>query len=218
MKSWSPELMGDSFPSTLVSIVPFGIEEVKPGLTPSRFIIPASEDGEPKTLKINGCLHFVYIDEDRGSMPVRTPSNELASSIVRDYLGSQLEARLEAECYPGLAWIPGDVSVVEVKLKHKDVLDLLRRCQGNWFEALVRLADDDWEKNRQHMTISDTQRFAARALGQERPWIINIPVSEGDIPRCPACMSQVNTKAIICAVCKMVLNVEEYKKKTFAVA
>jgi hypothetical protein len=195
--------------STLVSVCPFPINETKPGLQPERFQLPAVKNFETDcvVLHVTNASFFVYIDMDRGSMKVNVPSEELAQSIVRDLITAQIAINLsdDAPATPGLFWVPGKISKEEIVKNHSVILKQARDAQRNWFNNLVKMADDDWSKYRQHKTISDTQRHALRALGLTRDWDIDIE-KLSSAKSCPACMNKVPDGAAICPFCKCMLN------------
>lgn len=212
-----------SLKSTLVSLVPFSISEFKPGLIPGQFDIPASVNGEPQCLVIGESIYYVWIDPERGNLRITDPSYKVAKSICDDYNSAQIEASLEA--YPALFWVLGVYTAEEIKKKFPEKIEEARAKQWNWFVQLVKLADDDWEKTRQHYSISDMQRYAAKAIdpsnSRQRPWLL---VNPNDIPGaekipttlCPACASDIATTAIICRYCQFVLDEEKYSKMKFA--
>lgn len=211
--------------ATVISLVPFPINEFKPGLYPGQFDIPPSVDGEPQCLVIPECLFYVYIDKDRGHYRVPAPSYKVAESIVQDYNSAQLRAGVD--CHPALFYKIGEFTKDQAKQQFADDLKRIRQIQMNWFMELVLLADDDWEKTRQHAVISDTQRFAARALDpnntKQRPWLLSIPkeiVSAESIETtiCPACGSDIPKSVILCRYCHCILDPEKYKKLSFAAA
>jgi len=226
MKSLLPDFSRTEDPvdppkSTLVSIVPFEIREEKPGLIPGTFAIPASVDGSPVCLVIGQSIHYVFIDEDRGNLRVINPSYYVARSVVNDYNSAQMCAGPDA-C-PGLFWFLGEWTPEKIKKEKPNELSEIKRRQYNWFVELVKLADDDWEKTRQHFCISDTQRFALNAIdptnSKNRPWII-MPQKEQevDLPTqiCPACGSDVPASAVICRYCQYILNQQKYAGMSFA--
>lgn len=205
--------------STVISIVPWAISEFKPGLNPSNFFIPASVDGEPQCVLIGDCIHYVYIDHDRGSMRVTDPSYIVARSIVTDYNSAQMEANVG--CHPGLFWRVGEYTPARVKTELQEELATVRNIQKAWFEAIIRVGDDDWEKTHQHYSISDFQRSAARIIDPEnkrnRPWIV-YTAPEGDVNTtlCPACGSDIPKSVVVCRYCRYVVDPERHAKMQFA--
>lgn len=203
--------------STLVSIVPFPITEHKPGIYPGKFHIGASKDNVPEVLVIGDSKYHVEIDENR-SITVTCQSEQLAESIVEDYIISNLAFSRELNSAPGIFWVPGVHTVLDISIKFSEKLKEVRERQVIWFKRLVSIADDDWEKTRQHKTISDMQRFAAKSLGLDKPWIVNAAseVAVMGQAKCFACKSIISSEAIICPSCKFIIKPEEYKNLKFA--
>jgi hypothetical protein len=214
---------GKGIISTLVSIVPFPIREFKPGLFPGTFHIePCFDENNPVCIPIGESFHFVYIDAERGNLRVLDPSYDVCRAIVSDYNSAQLESGPTR--HPGLFWLPGEWTA-ELIRKDKEAsakLEEIKKIQAEWFISLVRLGDDDWERSRQHQTISDTQRYAARSIDptnkQNRQWIFvdpkNSVIAETSI--CPACGSDVLKTAVVCRYCKFVLDEDKYSQMKFA--
>src|SRR5437762_9776268 len=158
--------------ATLISIVPFAISEFKPGIYPGTFDIPASKNEIPEVLVIGDSVYHVEIDENR-TITVKCQAADVAKAICEDYIVSNLAYSEEANAAPGLFWASGIYDTAKIYSELKNHLEEAKERQKQWFIRLVRLADDDWEKTRQHKLISDMQRFAAKSLQLERPWIIN---------------------------------------------
>src|SRR5258708_31153204 len=106
-----------SLKSTVISFVPFDINEEKPGLYPPRYSISASDVKTPSLLHIETANHFVYLDESRGSLRVPDPSDQVARSVVEDYIESQLS--VDDEARPALFWVPDELSVEEIQYRFK---------------------------------------------------------------------------------------------------
>lgn len=201
--------------STLVSIVPFPIAEMKPGIYPGFFELPASRNNNPECLVIGDSKFFVEIDENR-TITVWVPSDKLAQSVVNDYITSNLAYSQEKNAAPGFFWVEGELTSEDIVKKFSTtLLEQAKRRQSNWFEELVKMADDDWEKTRQHKFISDMQRHAAKSMKLERPWLITPNIDSG-LVACIACQSLISPNAIICPSCKMIINMEKYKQLQFA--
>jgi len=203
----------NDYVATVISIVPFPIEEDKPGIYPGHFEIAAAQNEIPEVLVVGQSVYHIEVDEGR-SVTVPCPPNEIARSIVDDYVISNLA--ISSDASPGIFWETGQFTSTEVITKLSEKLDKAKRMQFNWFRKLVEMADDDWEKTRQHKTISDMQRFAARTLNLNRPWLINIPIQPGKMNTCVACRSTIHPEAVICPNCKMILDIEKYKTMQFA--
>lgn len=203
--------------STLVSIVPFPITEFKPGIYPGKFEIKGSKEGIPELLVISDSIYHVEIDENR-TITVTCQSEKLAESIVEDYIISNLAFSRELNATPGVFWVPEVQTLGSILANFSKQLEKVKIRQDNWFKRLVTIADDDWEKTRQHKTISDMQRYAAKSLGLERPWIINAAsqVQAVGQAKCIGCSSVVSLEAIVCPHCRCILKPEAYKTLQFA--
>lgn len=208
--------------STIISIVPFPIDEFKPGLIPGHFHVDAKKGDDPVCTVIGDSFFYVYIDADRGNLRVPAPSYHVCRSICFDYLTAQLEAN--EDCHPGLFWKDGIWTPERVRKEAADELAHFERCQYNWFKALVMRADDDWEKTRTHYAISDTQRHALRAIDPEnkagRPWIVknfeeSRVIAENTIT-CPSCGSDLIASAVICRYCHLIIDQVRYNQMSFA--
>ena len=199
--------------ATVVNLMPFTLAESKPGLYPGNYLIPAAPKDDISVYHVEDAHFFVYLDENRGSMKVPVPAERVAQSIVEDFRAAKIFV-VPGEAEPGLFFLPGKLSVQDIKSKFSERLSEYRAIQKKWFEMLVAQADDDWSRYRQHRMISDTQRFAAKTLGLEREW--NITTIVENISKCPACTMNVPSSAVVCSSCQCILKPEEYKKLQFA--
>lgn len=200
--------------ATLISICPFPIAEFKPGIYPGFFEIPGSKNEVPEVLVIGDSIYHVEINENN-TITVRCSADTLAQSIVSDYVISNIAYSEENEACPGVSWVEGEHTSTSILTKYSDLISQLRVRQRNWFVELVKMADDDWEKTRQHKFISDTQRYAAKSMKLQRPWIITAENSAGFM-KCLACQTLISTEAIICPSCRFIVDNEKYSKLKFA--
>lgn len=200
--------------ATVISLVPFPIAEFKPGIYPGFFEIEPSTDNVPQLLVVEDSKYHVEIDENR-TITVKCPAEDIARSIVEDYVSANLAFDIEEDASPAIFWKPGKFDLEGVKSNFSKDIEYQLGRQIRWFNKLVRMADDDWEKTRQHKAISDIQRYAAKALKLARPWVIVSAVQEGII-KCIACQQTVDAKAIVCPFCKCILNMDKYKTLQFA--
>jgi len=206
--------------ATVISMVPFPIDETKPGMTPSKFYVdPAPRDGF-SCLLVTKCRHGVYLDEFRPVLVVPTAPEEVAEAICFDYKKGQLGIRL-GEAEPGLFWVPGNFAEKET---HKELQATFAaefrdaaRLQIEWFKSLVSLADDGWNRFKQRGMISQMQKIAASALKLEREWLLDIEVTAA-LSECPICYEKVHPKAIVCRGCNGILDEVEYAKRKFVMA
>jgi hypothetical protein len=205
----------DNYVATVVSIVPFPIREEKPGIYPGSFIIPASENDEVVLLVVGESIYHVEIDERR-SITVKCSPNDIARAIVDDYAKSNLAYSVIKKAGPGIFWLPGRYTVEQIENNHSDLLEAARMTQKNWFMELIQMADDDWEKTRQHKTISDTQRHAAKSLGMERPWLIKLQAPTMSTVNCVACQTVISPEAVICPSCNCIIDKEKWEGLNFS--
>jgi hypothetical protein len=187
---------------TIVSIFPQDISETKPGLVPDTYKIEKSDGKNPSILHINDVKSNLYIGDGR-TFPITHTAEELANAIVNDFWTSMLQADESAR--PGLFWVPGKHSKADILTKFATELAEAKKRQNAWFMRLVRLADDDWEKTKQHRMISDLQRTAAHSLGLINKVWYHSPEPETYI-KCPACATMVADSAAVCSNCNYVVN------------
>jgi len=204
--------------TTVISLVPFKIEEVKPGMTPSKFFIDPAPENSFSCLLVTRCQHGVYLDEYRPVLIVPTPPEDVAEAICFDYKKGQLELSIGV-AEPGLFWVPGDYSKKE---KHDELQAIYAedfrhagKLQVEWFKALVTKADDAWGKFHQRAMIPQITKIAASRLKLERDWLLDAEVKAA-MSECPVCFSKVHPQAIICRGCQNILKPAEYAKYQFA--
>lgn len=202
---------------TVVSIVPFAIKEMKPGLSPNIYEIEAASEEDPQVLHIGTGSHNVYINEDQGSLNVRDTSTEIARSVVEDFCTSQLE--YGEGTGPGLFWVIGKLTVDDIRRECKAELLQAKIRQRRWFTKLVEIADRDWEQYHKPNVISGFQRLAAKILKVDptrHTWLEPNVHTGIDLVNCKACTSPIRPEAIICPVCRAVLNPVKFKELQFA--
>ena len=198
---------------TVVSLVPFEINESKPGLFPSHYHIDESDTIKPKVIHVGTAAHFAYLDETRGSLRIPAPSTTVASSVVNDFINGQLN--VSEECYPGLFWVPGKLTAEEVEENYESKLNEVRKCQFNWLTSMCRLADDDFTRYQKHNVVSDTQRRAAKLIGwepKEHPWMRQ--GREMSSVTCKGCGSVVTPGVAVC-ICGVILDKALYETLEF---
>lgn len=198
---------------TVVSLMPLELNEEKPGLVPQRFIIPKSDGKIPAVLVVGEARHYVYLDQQRGHLPVRDSPAEVARSLVNDYITSQ--PRVGPDAHPGLFWVAGEYTADGIQKDYSSELAEAERVQNNWFVEICKMADDDFNKFQQHNVVSDFQRKIAQMIGwttDQHEWMA-ASLTQG-AKKCPACGTV--AKGIVCASCRCVLDPEKYKTLTFA--
>lgn len=189
---------------TVVNFLPYSLSEVKPGLIPSEYYIPPSTNGKPGVLIVRDARSHVYM-RDGHTFPALHPAEEVANSLVNDYNNSQLEASHDG--HPALFCVPGAFTAEEILTTDtiKPIVAEAKKKQNVWFDRLVRKADDDWSKYKQHRMITDIQRHAAQQLGQVNKEWYHSPEPEEFI-KCPACRVYVEATAAVCHNCNYVIN------------
>lgn len=200
-----------SLDCTVVSLVPVRICEEKPGLFPPRFIIEESDTYIPQILHINTATHYVYLDEARGMLQVKDPSDVVAKAIVNDFCTSQLGT--SDEVGPALWWVDEHIEWTDVMQHQERKIPEMRARQHGWFVNLAKMADDDWTRYHKHVVISDFQRKIARILDlnpDDHEWMMPLAMQQGATVPCPFCHTSIPKGSVICTACNEVVN---YRRK-----
>lgn len=213
MTPFSPKI--DEPKSTVVSMIHIPLTEEKPGLIPNVFRIPAGSPEKPSVTHISAAKHHVYLDDTRGSLPVRDASYEVARSIVEDYITAQ--PYISEGIYPGLFWVPGALSLEDIKEEFPELLTAAHIAHKRWTEKHLKAADDDYARYQKHNVVSDFQRALAKMNNldpRKHPWM-NISDTMAQLS-CPGCGNMTIPGVAMCGICKTVLNQEKYDQLTFA--
>lgn len=197
--------------STVVSIFPKRIEEVKHTIQPGIFILEPGSYDKPSVLVVGPSSWWKELDEEQPLLEIPVSSIQIADSIVRDYANGILGCNM-GDKMPGLFFIPGEVKQEEIKTKHKELLDKTNQAQRNWFQELVVIADVLWSKSSGNpLSISDDMRLAAQELGMKnKPWLADFSTIE--MKNCPACGFLRNNSYPICQQCKTVVDVKKFQE------
>lgn len=197
--------------STIVSIFPKPIREIKPTLEPSRWeLLPGSIES-PSSIIVGPSSWWKDVGEEQPLLEIPVSSVQIAESIVNDYCNGYLGCDMDS-AMPGLFYIPGAVQPQELKSpKYKPLFERALARQRNWYSIQVKLADAFWARtNGNPLAISDDMRLAARELGtRDKDWMKD--TERVAMERCPACGTFINPGFPICANCKVVLNSERVK-------
>ena len=189
--------------------MPYAFEETKPGVIPGRYYIPQADDKDtPGILHVSNGRSDMYLLDGR-TIPFPCPAEEIAKSLVNDFNLAQLEA--DPTSHPALFYVNGTYTAAEVILRFKDKVEEAKKLQVKWFSKLIRRADDDWNKWKQHRMITDIQRHAAKELGMINKEWYHSPQPE-EFVKCPACATLVESSAVICKNCQFVINKEKAKE------
>lgn len=195
-----------------MSVLPYQVgPEVKPGLFPSEYTIPAMNGEKLGLLVVNDGRRGVYIDQDRGTEIMFVDAKEIAEALVNDYTRSQ--PAQDQEAGPGMFYVMGVFNSSSIREKFPKELEIAQAKQLSWWKRLVRMADDTWQSSRIIAQISDLERHACRQLALKRDWLDDAPDS---MTKCPVCTTLVSVHSIICFACHVILKPEEYKKYQFA--
>jgi len=190
--------------SSVVSFSKREIMEEIPGMINAIYrIAPCVSFAEPTILYVEDSFYHKP-DIDGNQDRVLVNSAQIATSIAHMHVTSQIVSRPD-QCPAVFALENEKITVNELFNKHKTLVDRHLRNQRQWYEALVRLADDDWQQVRKHRMISDIQRTAAIELGLDREWL-NAVLDESKAA-CPFCGTDLlSVDAPICPVCGKVHN------------
>jgi hypothetical protein len=156
-------------------------------------------------------VHYVYLDESRGILQVKDPSDVVAKAIVHDFVTSQLG--ISDEVGPALWWVDSELNLEQVVEKEKIIMNEMRLRQRKWFVNLIKMADDDWVRYRQHNVISDFQRKIGHILDlnpEDHEWMTPLALQQGKTFACPFCMTSIPTGSVICSSCHEII---DYRRK-----
>lgn len=198
--------------STVVNISPMSLAEHKPTIEPGVFILPKGTYDNPSILVVGASVWWREVDEKQPLLEIPNSSVTVADSIVNDYMNGLMEYE-KGISSPGLFWLPGSLTVKEIKEKHKDKLDAALTRQRKWYERLVSLADILWARSNQNpLAINDTMRTAAIELNvdKNKGWMQDFKAIQ--MSSCPACGAMWNPLYPICSSCKTVVDKVAYEK------
>lgn len=189
--------------STVVSIYPKEIDEVKHTIQPGRFIIPPGSYDKPSILVVGPSSWWKEVDEHQPLLEIPVSSIQIADSIIKDYCNGLLACDM-ANSMPGIFYIPGDIRIVDLVKSYKHELDKALVRQRNWYSQLIKFADALWARsNGNPLTISDDMRLAAKELNlQTKDWMKDFQMV--DMVRCIACGSLRNPMFPVCPTCKAI--------------
>jgi len=84
-------------------------------------------------------------------------------------------------------------------------LDAAHRRLAEFYARVVAVADQEWERTRNFLVITDVQRRAARWLGLEKEWTYE----PKPLVDCPACGEKLKPGVAVCRTCGAVLDREK---------
>lgn len=204
--------------TTIVSVYPREIVDIKPTLFPGRFVIPAARLGEFSLLIIEGASYFIPSQiEKQPPTEVQVNSMMLAESILHDSIPAM--NLVTSSSRPGVFCIPGEWNEKSIlKYRHADgrsfdeLLSLARVWQQEYWTRVIDEADYFWSKSSGNpKTIPEDAKMAAKILGVEKvkPWMHNVVASE--LVNCRACGEMVNPAYPVCRFCHAHLDPKKIK-------
>lgn len=198
--------------TTIVSILPKRIDEVKHTIQPGRFIIEAGNFEKPSILVVGPSSWWKEMDEDQPLLEIPMGSNMIANSVVVDYCNGILACNM-GDSMPGLFYLPGEVTLDRLLKDFKSHLATANTKQKKWYETLVKMADTLWARtNGNPLTISDDMRMAAKELNltHMKEWTKDKIAME--MIKCIACGAFKDANFPVCGNCKAVVDVEKATK------
>jgi hypothetical protein len=188
--------------TTIVSIYPTEIEEKKPTISPGVFIIPAGSYENPSVTIVGPSSWWREIDEEQPLLEIPVSSVQIADSIIKDWANGILGCNM-SDAMPGLFYIPGALTIVDIRKSYKHELDAAQVRQRNWYSALIKLADALWARsNGNPLSISDSMRVAAKEMNLTKDWLKDFRMV--DTVRCKACGALLNPMFPVCPTCKAI--------------
>jgi hypothetical protein len=202
---------------TIVSIFPKEIEEVKYTIEPGKFHILPGTFENPAILVVGSSSWWKDVDVEQPMLEMQRSSIEVAEAVVKDYCNGMIGCNM-ADSMPGLFFVLGVVTALEIKTKYKNELEKANTKQTTWYKILVRLADSLWARsNGNPLVISDEMRLAARSLNfNDKMWLKDFQTVEK--VACKGCGTLKHPDYPVCPICKAVdLSHPEAKNLKFAV-
>ena len=202
--------------ATVVSIFPIMLDETKHTLQPGRWIIPPGSFEKPVCVSVGPSSWWREIDPEQPLLEIPVASILIADSIVRDYCVGLLGCNM-GDLMPGLFYVPGELTSVEMLTKHKNLLEIANKKQKAWFAELVKIADIAWARtNGNPLSINEMMKQAAMALGiEDREWLKAYHATT--MVRCKGCGNLKNPLFPICPTCKLI-DEENPQAKSFKFA
>lgn len=198
----------------MISFYPAEIHELKPGLIPSEYFLPASDGIEPSILLV-GNSRYIHKNIHETIPPTFTIpvfALEIAQSVVDDLVKAKL-ACVPGEKQPAIFALDGEWTKETVLKLKKTECEKYLKMQALWFQELIKMADIDWAKQPgSHQLVTEDAKRAAKALGYERDWVLELPkqIVGPKSKECKGCASDIPVSAIICKHCQTVQDEKAY--------
>src|SRR5665213_2287644 len=104
--------------STIISIYPRTVDEIKHTIQPGRFHIDAGSYNKPAILVVGPSSWWKDINEDEPLLEIPNSSIQIADSVVKDYCNGLLACNMN-DCMPGMFWVPGPYNTIKEFLEDK---------------------------------------------------------------------------------------------------
>jgi len=188
---------------TIVSIFPKEIIEEKPTTYPGKFHIPSGTFESPAILVVGSSSWWKDYDFEQPLLEIVQSSIQMADSIIKDYANGMLGCNM-GDAMPGLFFILGEHTVLDIKTNYKKKLEEVKAKQDNWYHILVKLADSLWARTGKNpLAIWDEMRLAAKSLKlDDREWVKDFKALE--LVSCKFCGGLRNPTYPICPSCKAI--------------
>ncbi len=188
---------------TIISIFPKEIDETKFTIEPGRFKLSPGTYEDPSILVVGGSSWWKDYDPEQPILEIPTGSMQVAESVIKDYCNGMLGCNM-GDAMPGLFFVLGEHTKMEIKMKYKNMLDEVKARQDNWYTILVRLADSLWARTSGNpLVIWDVMRLAARSLNlNDKPWLKDFQIAQQ--VRCFACGTLKSPEYPVCPSCRAV--------------
>jgi hypothetical protein len=186
--------------STIVSIFPKEIREVKYTITPGEFNILSGTYESPSILVVGPSSWWREIDEEQPLLEIPVSSIQIADSVVKDYCNGILGCNM-ADAMPGLFYVPGEHTIQTLRKSFQHELDKANTRQRAFYSVMIKMADALWARsNGNPLAISDDMRLAANEMNQKtKDWMKDY--SMVDMVRCQMCGALKNPLYPVCAQC-----------------
>ena len=187
--------------STVVSIFPKNIEEIKPTIQPGRFVLGPGSYEKPALLTVGPSSWWKETDVDQPLIEIPQSSIQIADSIVKDYCNGILACN-SIDAMPGLFYVPGEYDSASLMKNFLPELNKALVKQRNWYSILIKMADSLWARsNGNPAAISDDMRMAAKELNvhETKDWMKDHQMLE--MVRCKACGALKNPVYPVCGSC-----------------
>jgi len=195
--------------STIVSVFPRRITEVKHTIQPGRFVIEPGTYEKPAILVVGSSSWWKEMDEGQPSLEIPTGSPTIAESVIRDYSNGLLACNM-GDAQPGLFYVPGEYDVPGIFENFPEELETAKARQKNWYAALIEFADVLWaQSDGNPRAISDEMKLAAHDLNlKDKPWLKDFQTMQ--LENCPVCGQLWNSVYPMCSHCRTIIDKDKY--------